>query len=172
LKEQKTEKEKMKKTSVNVGQGIGVMTGGGVVNFGNMAKTNYGNQSMTWTSSSATPFKINGEQFSGKTVKVYGNGEIYVDGEKKVGADDNNNNNNNNIKKIEITINGNVDEIKSEGPIELNITGNANKVSTTNGSVNVTGEIKGNASTVNGAINAKKINGDASTVNGKITTQK
>ena len=121
----------------------------------------------TWTSSSATPFEINGEQFSGKTVKVYGNGEIYVDGEKKVGADDNSS-----IKKIEITINGNVDEIKSEGPMEFNITGNVNKLSTTNGSVNVKGDIKGNASTVNGAINAKKINGDASTVNGKITTQK
>ena len=71
---------------------------------------------------------------------------------------------------INITIDGNVENLDVPILGTLNIQGDCKSVDITNGSINIQGSVSGDVKTVNGSIKANSILGKCSTVNGSIKT--
>jgi hypothetical protein len=119
---------------------------------------------------------INGDQFSGKSIKVVNN-KVYVDG-KDITPD---------AKEIKIYVEGSVNQLHVDSCEYLVVDGDANTVSSTSGNITVN-EVKGNikstsgdviiygscgsVNTVSGDVKAGTINGSTSTVSGDIKNGK
>ena len=71
---------------------------------------------------------------------------------------------------INITIDGNVENLDVPVLGTLSIQGDCKSVDVTNGSINIQGNVSGDVQTVNGSIKANSILGKCSTVNGSIKT--
>ena len=71
---------------------------------------------------------------------------------------------------INITINGNVENLDVPVLGTVNIQGDCKSVDITNGSINIQGSVSCDVKTVNGSIKANSILGKCSTVNGSIKT--
>ena len=71
---------------------------------------------------------------------------------------------------INITIDGNVENLDVPVVGTLIIQGDCKSVDVTNGSINIQGNVGGDVQTVNGSIKANSILGKCSTVNGSIKT--
>ena len=103
----------------------------------------------------------NSIQINGNTITRVGN-KLIVDGQEI------------NLDKpqqiINITINGNVENLDVPVLGTVNIQGDCESVEVTNGSINIQGNVSGDVQTVNGSIKANSILGKCSTVNGSIKT--
>ena len=103
----------------------------------------------------------NSIQISGNNITRVGN-KLIVDGQEI------------NLDKpqqiINITINGNVENLDVPVLGTVNIQGDCKSVDITNGSINIQGSVSGDVKTVNGSIKANSILGKCSTVNGSIKT--
>ena len=86
------------------------------------------------------------------------NGKIIVDG-KDVTPD---------AKEISIEVFGNVDRLQVDECQVVSIAGDAGKVSTMSGKVEVVGDVKGNVSTMSGKVVCGNVGGSVSTMSGKI----
>lgn len=87
--------------------------------------------------------------------KVYCNGKLIVD-PTEIHA-----------KKINIEITGNVDKLKSSAG-NINIIGDCNNVMSTSGDITIKGNISGNVNTTSGDVKCGQINGNVSTVSGDV----
>lgn len=103
-------------------------------------------------------FNINGGNFEGSNLRIKKN-KIYIDGEE-IATDD---------KVINITVNGNIDDLKVDYAESINVTGNVGSFKGMSGSVTVTGDILGNVESMSGDIQCKNLHGNAKTMSGDIS---
>jgi len=104
------------------------------------------------------PVIINGATFNGSTLNISG-GRVIVNGKDVTPTD---------TKEINITINGNVDELEVDACSKISITGDVGNIKTVIGNVDVKGTVNGSIHTVNGNVNCGPISGNVSTTNGNI----
>lgn len=102
-------------------------------------------------------FKINGLNITGNNVTVK-NGNIIIDG-KDVTPD---------AKLINIEVSGDVGELIVDTCEKINITGNAQKIKTASGDVEIGGDVNGDVESMSGDINCENVEGDVHTSSGDI----
>lgn len=100
---------------------------------------------------------LNGVTYSGNSLIVSGN-KIFIDG-KDLTPDS---------KTIKIDVNGNVDNLEVDYCESLSIKGDVGSCETTNGNVNISGNVNGNVETTNGNVRCGNISGSVKTRNGNI----
>ncbi len=103
---------------------------------------------------------INGKIYGGKSISISGN-KIIIDG-KDVTP---------NSKEITIVINADLDSLEVDVCEYITIHGNCNTVESTNGSIKVSKDIKGDVRTTNGNVIAGVIHGNTRTTNGSIISK-
>jgi hypothetical protein len=99
---------------------------------------------------------INGVSYYGNNISI-NNGNIKIDG-INVAV---------NEKMINISVNGNVDQLSVDSCESLIVSGNVADVKTVSGDVNCQ-NVLGSVKTVSGDVSAKNINGNVNTVSGDI----
>jgi hypothetical protein len=120
---------------------------------------------------------INGQTYIGNSVTI-NNGKVTVNG-NDVTPDS---------KTITISINGNINDLKVDRCVSIDVEGDVGNLKTTSGNVNVTGnvtdsikltsgdikcnDVGGSIKTTSGKIDCHTIHGNAKSVHGKVTTQK
>lgn len=98
---------------------------------------------------------INGKEFVGKSVSVYGDGTISVDGNVVSSS-----------VKVSIVVHGDAEEVKTtSGNVTCNDVGRG--VKTTSGDITCR-NVSGNVSTTSGDVTCDDVLGDVSTVSGDI----
>lgn len=100
---------------------------------------------------------INGNTYSGSSVVVT-NGKVIVNG-KDVTPDS---------KEINISVQGDVDELHVDICNKVSVTGNANSISTTSGDIDITGNVGGSVNTMSGDIDCGNVLGSVSTMSGNV----
>jgi len=100
---------------------------------------------------------INGNSYVGNNVTIKGN-KVIIDG-KDCTPDS---------KDISIKIEGNINEISVDYCDSFDMVGDANKVTTTNGNIQITGAVSGDVTTTNGNISCAEVKGSVKTHNGNI----
>lgn len=103
---------------------------------------------------------IYGSAFGSVKSMVIKGGKIYINGSEQVIPSDH--------QEITINIQGDVERLEVEQCEKIHIHGNAGRVKVNCGSVDVTGDIKGDANVNCGNIHCQSIEGDASTTMGDI----
>lgn len=103
---------------------------------------------------------INGVSYAGNNISVVGN-KVIIDGKEQTGStgDD---------KIVNITVNGDIHELKVGNAADVIVTGNCEIVSVQNGNVAITGYVGGDVNNVNGDIRCGSVHGSVKTVNGDI----
>ena len=104
---------------------------------------------------------INGNTYSGNNIVVI-NGKVIVNG-KDVTPDS---------KEINISVQGNIDELKVDACNKVSVEGSVKFISTKSGDVEVTGNVDGNISTMSGDVHCENVNGLVSTMSGNIKHKK
>lgn len=100
---------------------------------------------------------VNGNSYSGKSVLIV-NGKVIVNGEEITTEG----------KEINISIEGNIDELKVDACDKISIVGSAKTVSTKSGNIKVNGNVDGNIQTMSGNVNCGVVNGSITTMSGNI----
>ena len=93
----------------------------------------------------------------GNNVSIINN-KIFVDG-KEIETEE---------KVINIIVEGNLDKLEVDCCNSIKVNGVTKDVEVSNGSITISGDVKGNVNNVNGNIIAKVINGNCKTTNGDI----
>jgi hypothetical protein len=104
---------------------------------------------------------INGNTYSGDNITI-SNGKVIING-KDVTPDG---------KEINISVQGNVNELKVDNCNKIFITGNVKNVSTKSADVDISGNVEGSIQTMSGDVDCGKISGSVSTMSGDIKTRK
>ncbi|RZK31176.1 MAG: hypothetical protein EOO63_04845 [Hymenobacter sp.] len=107
---------------------------------------------------------INGKSYTGRKIEQR-NGRIFVDDrdvtdEVGVGIEH---------RAFNITIQGTVERIENCDQVTVN--GNASKVKTVSGAIEITGDVTGDVESVSGSIHCGKVAGKVKTVSGDIKTK-
>jgi hypothetical protein len=105
---------------------------------------------------------INGVTISGGRNVTIINNKVIVDG-KDVTPDS---------KTINIVVNGNVEQLQVDNCEKVSVTGSAGTVRTTNGSIEVGGDVQGNVTTTNGSVSCQNVSGDITSTNGAISARR
>lgn len=100
---------------------------------------------------------INANTYSGNSV-VITSGKVAING-KNVTLDS---------KEINISVVGNIEQLKVDACNKVSIEGNVKSISTQNGDVNVTGDVNGNISTMSGDIDCEHVQGSISSMSGDV----
>jgi len=100
---------------------------------------------------------INGQKITGKNISVVGN-KVIVDGQD-ITPDS---------KTINISVQGNVTELKVDVCDKIEITGDVYSVKTQSGDVYVTGHVTGHIQTMSGDVKCGDVKGNISTMSGDI----
>lgn len=101
---------------------------------------------------------IDGRKFTGNNVTIDGNGKVIIDGKVQDGEL---------VGEIHVSVNGDVETVENtNGSVTCN---SAGRVQTTNGRVQVKGDVTGDIKTTNGDVTANQVHGKVSTVNGDIS---
>jgi DUF4097 and DUF4098 domain-containing protein YvlB len=95
--------------------------------------------------------------FAGRNIAV-SNGNVVIDGNKINLPDE---------KVINIEITGNVERVESVSG-SVRVTGNSGRVSTTSGNIHIEGSVSGDATNISGDIRAANIGGNVKTISGDI----
>lgn len=101
---------------------------------------------------------INGKTYSGNNISISGN-KVYIDGKMADNEHD---------KEINIIVNGNVESLDVDNCNKIQITGDCKTAKTTNGDLDIAGNISGDVSTTNGNVDCQNVHGNVSTKNGNI----
>ena len=104
---------------------------------------------------------INGNTYSGNNIVVT-NGKVIVNG-KDVTPDS---------KEINISVQGDIDELKVDSCNKVSVTGNVKSVSTKSGDIDIAGNVEGSVQTMSGDVDCGNINGAISTMSGDIKHRK
>lgn len=102
--------------------------------------------------------RINNNSYVGNSV-VITNGKIIIDG-KDVTP---------NSKEINISIEGDINELKVDACNKVSVTGNVKNVSTKSGDIEVTGNVEGSIQTMSGDVECGNVGGSISTMSGDVT---
>lgn len=105
---------------------------------------------------------INGTSFQSSQIIINNDQRIIING-KDVTPD---------AKKIDIKIDGNVDLVQVSACNSITVNGDTNSVKTSNGDVEVKGDVKEWVKTTNGDVKCGNVGGDVKTVNGDIKRRK
>ena len=100
---------------------------------------------------------INGNTFSGSNIIVT-NGKVLING-KDVTPDS---------KEINISVVGNIEQLKVDACNKVSVEGNVQSISTKSGDVEVSGDVDGSISTMSGDIDCGHVKGSVSTMSGDI----
>ena len=100
---------------------------------------------------------IKNSSIEGNSVSIINN-KIFVDG-KEIETEE---------KVINIIVEGNLDKVEVDCCNSIKVNGVTKDVEVSNGSITISGDVKGNVNNVNGNIIAKTINGNCKTTNGDI----
>ena len=102
-------------------------------------------------------FTINGTTYSGNNIVVT-NGKVIING-KDVTPDS---------KEINISIQGDINELTVDTCTQLTITGNVKELSTKSGDININGDVHGSVQTMSGDVDCGNVAGSISTMSGDI----
>jgi hypothetical protein len=110
-----------------------------------------------------TNISINGNNISvsGRNI-VVSNGKVLIDG-KDVTPDS---------KIINITVNGNIEQLNVDVCDKVLVTGSVGSVKTMSGDVDVSGDINGSVKTMSGDVDCYNVSGDISTMSGDVKHKK
>lgn len=100
---------------------------------------------------------INGNTFSGSNIIVT-NGKVIING-KDVTPDS---------KEINISVVGNIEQLKVDACNKVYVEGNVQSISTQSGDVEVSGDVDGSISTMSGDVDCGHVKGSVSTMSGDI----
>jgi len=100
---------------------------------------------------------INGNSYSGDSIVVT-NGKVVIDG-KDVTPDS---------KEINISVDGNIDELKVDACDKVLVTGSVKNISTISGDVGVTGDVGGSIQTISGDVECGCVEDSVSTISGDV----
>ena len=100
---------------------------------------------------------INGNTFSGSNIIVT-NGKVLING-KDVTPDS---------KEINISVVGNIEQLKVDACNKVSVEGNVQSISTKSGDVEVSGDVDGSISTMSGDVDCGHVKGSVSTMSGDI----
>jgi hypothetical protein len=104
---------------------------------------------------------INGNVYSGDNIVVM-NGKVIING-MDVTPDS---------KEINITIEGNIHDLKVDACNSIRVVGNVNAISTKSGYVDVTGGVAGSIQTMSGSVDCGDVGGSISTMSGSVKHRK
>lgn len=102
-------------------------------------------------------FSINGNIYSANGI-VITNGKIIING-KDVTPDG---------KEINISIEGNIDELKVDACSKVSVIGSVKNIATKSGDVEVTGDVDGSIQTMSGNVDCGHVQGSISTMSGSV----
>lgn len=105
---------------------------------------------------------INGKKFFGSNVSI-NNNSVVIDGKEIVDGEIYSE------PKINIMIDGNVQNLEVDACLSIKVNGNVNKLSTMSGRVEVTGEVSGDVSSTSGDIDCGEVKGSVQTVSGDVS---
>lgn len=100
---------------------------------------------------------INNNTYSGNSIVVT-NGKVIIDG-KDITP---------NNKEINISVHGDIDELKVDACNKVSVTGNAKNISTKSGDVEVIGNVDGSMHTMSGDVDCGNVTGSINTMSGDI----
>jgi hypothetical protein len=100
---------------------------------------------------------INGNTYSGNSIVVT-KGKVIING-KDVTPES---------KEINITIEGNIDELKVDACNKVSVNGNVGNLKTQSGDVDITGDVTGGIQTMSGDVDCGSVGGSISTMSGDI----
>lgn len=101
---------------------------------------------------------VNGNIYSGNSI-VINNGRVIVDGNEITPE---------NVKEINISVDGDVVELKVDSCSLLKVSGNVTHVQTKSGDVSVLGDVEGNIQTMSGDVKCGSVGGSITTMSGNI----
>lgn len=104
---------------------------------------------------------INGNSYVGNSI-VVSNGKVIIDS-KDMTVDG---------KQINITINGNINDLKVDSCEKISVKGNVGSIKTTSGDVDIVGDVSGSVQTMSGDVDCSNIEGSVSTMSGDIKFRK
>jgi len=104
---------------------------------------------------------INGNTYSGNSIVVT-NGKVIING-KDVTPEG---------KEINITVEGNIDELKVDACNKVSVTGSVKSIITKSGDIEVTGDVDGNIQTMSGDVDCGHVQGSISTMSGDVKHKK
>jgi len=104
---------------------------------------------------------INGNTYSGNSI-VISNGKVIING-NDVTPDG---------KEINITVHGNIEDLKVDNCNQVLVNGNSKNISTKSGDINVTGNVEGSIQTMSGDVECLDVSGSVSTMSGNIKHKK
>lgn len=108
----------------------------------------------------SSSFKINGKNFVGGKSIVVTNGRVVIDG-KDVTPSEN--------KPITIEVTGNVEKLEVDVCSKVTVTGNAGSVKSSQGDIDVRGDVHGDVETKQGSVDiGGSVKGDVETMQGDI----
>lgn len=96
---------------------------------------------------------INGNIYSGNNIVVVNN-KVLING-KEVTPDS---------KEINISVGGNIEELKVDVCNKISVTGSVKNISTKSGDVEVTGDVDGSINTMSGDVDCGHVQGSISTM--------
>jgi hypothetical protein len=103
---------------------------------------------------------INGKTYQGNNLQITGN-RVYIDGKPVDQEEDE--------KTINISVDGDIQTLKVDSCNQIDVTGNCKSVNSTNGNIQVKGNIEGDVVNKNGNIVCRNVSGSVTTKNGNIT---
>lgn len=104
--------------------------------------------------------RINGVSIAGGRNVVISNGKVIVDGKDVTPGDE---------KQINIEVTGDVDTIEVDTCEKISVTGNTGRITTSQGDINVGGDVHGDAKTSQGSIEVEgSVGGNVKTSQGSI----
>lgn len=113
-------------------------------------------------SSSKSTITVNGKTYQGNNVKI-SNNKVYIDGVLQDTEDQ---------KRINITVNGNIDKLQVDACNEVFVTGDVSTLKTMYGDVEIGGSVSGSIKTMSGDVNCGTVGGDISTMSGDVKHRK
>jgi hypothetical protein len=99
---------------------------------------------------------INGVSYTGSSISI-SNGVVSINGKNVTPHD----------KIIDITVTGNIDDLRVDSCQKIDVTGNVKNVDTVSGDVRC-GNVSGNVETTSGDIKCGNVGGDVETVSGDV----
>ena len=105
---------------------------------------------------------INGKTYYGNSISV-SKGKVIIDGQNVTPED---------TKIINISVEGNIEELKVDYCEKITIKGNAKNITTQSGDIELSGNIEGGVQTMSGDIECGNIGGGVNTMSGDIKYRK